>query len=357
MTRTLATLKNTSGSGVLIAALSGLSFALASFIIKMVPSVNSVQILVTRSLIQFLFYFPIVILYKLPIFGLRGERATLYTQGFLAFIAFGLMYISYRLIPLADASTIVFSSPVWTSIFAAVFLKEPCGLVQTLTIVIALIGVLLISKPSFLFGSEMMVPSINNSIINNSIINNSIIHNSITNNSIINNSLINNGSTINSSLIYNGSTISESLINSSLVSNGYEGGAIFTPTERLAGTLIALVSSILASIVFILLRRLTNTPSPVVISTLSLIAIICGIVYEVIINNLFNYSILSNGIGVPTTLSEYFWLLGNGLCGVFGQLCLTVCNSYTLLATILLELLLRSLHELMSRHSLSRVHS
>lgn len=244
-----------------------------------------------------------MILYKLPLFGLRGERATLYAQGFLAFIAFGLMYISYRLIPLADASTIVFSSPVWTSIFAAVFLKEPCGLVQTLTIVIALIGVLLISKPSFLFGSEMMVPLINDSIINDSLVN-------------------------------NGPVINESLINSSLVSNGYGGGAIFTPTERLAGTLIALVSSILASIVFILLRKLTNTPSPVVISTLSLIAIICGIVYEVIINNLFNYSILSNGIGLPTTLSEYSWLLGNGLCGVFGQLCLTVCNFYTLLATI-----------------------
>jgi len=56
--------------------------------------------------------------------------------------------------PLADASTIHFASPVFVAIFAYFMLKEPLTLLQGITGIITLIGVVIISKPEFIFGSE-----------------------------------------------------------------------------------------------------------------------------------------------------------------------------------------------------------
>lgn len=54
--------------------------------------------------------------------------------------------------PLADASVVVFSVPVFVSIFARIFLKEPCGLFNVITVCLTLIGVILITRPPLIFG-------------------------------------------------------------------------------------------------------------------------------------------------------------------------------------------------------------
>ena len=54
--------------------------------------------------------------------------------------------------PLADASVVVFSVPVFVAIFARIFLKEPCGFFNVLTVCLTLIGVVLITRPPLLFG-------------------------------------------------------------------------------------------------------------------------------------------------------------------------------------------------------------
>lgn len=87
-------------------------------------------------------------------FGAKGERITLFLRGVFGFLGFALCYVAYRMIPFADASTIVYSAPVYVSIFACVLLKEECGAFQTFTIALTIMGVLLISKPTFLFGSD-----------------------------------------------------------------------------------------------------------------------------------------------------------------------------------------------------------
>lgn len=66
--------------------------------------------------------------------------------------------------PLADASVIIFSTPVFVAIFARLFLKEPCGLFNVLTVILTLIGVVLITRPSSIFGDS--VPSLVDEQIN-----------------------------------------------------------------------------------------------------------------------------------------------------------------------------------------------
>jgi drug/metabolite transporter (DMT)-like permease len=88
----------------------------------------------------------------MPITGVKGERIVVLLRGVSGFFSFGLLYVAYRMIPLADASTIVFSAPIFTLIFAWLVLREECGLFQTFILIFTMAGVVLISRPSFLFG-------------------------------------------------------------------------------------------------------------------------------------------------------------------------------------------------------------
>ena len=162
------------------------------------------------------------------------------------------------MIPLADASTIVFSAPVYVSVFACVFLKEECGIFQTVITAVTIAGVLLISKPTFIFG--------------------------------------------------------------------YQHEAVQEVALRMEGSVIALISSLSTALTFILIRKLQKTPAAVVINSFSIVSIVSGIVALALIRNLFFEAAgdLATGVGWPATAGEIGWMIGNGLCGVFGQLCLTI---------------------------------
>lgn len=60
--------------------------------------------------------------------------------------------------PLADASVIIFSTPVFVAIFARLFLREPCNLFNVFTIILSLIGIVFITRPFTIFGDT--VPSL-----------------------------------------------------------------------------------------------------------------------------------------------------------------------------------------------------
>lgn len=68
-------------------------------------------------------------------------------------ISLSSVFVAYRLIPLSDASTIHFASPVFVTIFAYFLLKEPFTRLQIITGAITLTGVVIIAKPEFIFGS------------------------------------------------------------------------------------------------------------------------------------------------------------------------------------------------------------
>ena len=97
---------------------------------------------------------PVIVHNRFSIIGLPGERLVLFLCGFLGAVALTSCYIAFRFIPLSDASTIISSAPVFVSIVAWVALKEECGVFQAFTIVITLCGVLLISRPTFIFGQD-----------------------------------------------------------------------------------------------------------------------------------------------------------------------------------------------------------
>lgn len=84
-----------------------------------------------------------------------GKRAILLLRGFVGTTGLMLSFYAFRHMPLADASVIIFSTPVFVAIFARLFLKEACGLFNVFTIFLTLVGVVLITRPSFLFGEDI----------------------------------------------------------------------------------------------------------------------------------------------------------------------------------------------------------
>jgi drug/metabolite transporter (DMT)-like permease len=100
---------------------------------------------------------PIVIYKEKDVFP-KGKRIIIVLRCLVGCAGLVLSFYSFRHMALADASVIIFSTPVFVAIFARLFLKEACGLFNVLTIFLTLCGVLLITRPPLIFGDA--IPSL-----------------------------------------------------------------------------------------------------------------------------------------------------------------------------------------------------
>lgn len=139
--------------GIVLAALSSLFFSLSSLIVKWLKDVDPLELASIRFVGVLLPAIPILI-YKNQSPFPKGQRLMLLLRSFAGATALSLTFYAIRHMPLADASVIVFSVPVVVAIFARIFLKEPCGLFHYFTLFLTMLGVLLITRPPFLFGQS-----------------------------------------------------------------------------------------------------------------------------------------------------------------------------------------------------------
>ncbi|XP_023178449.1 solute carrier family 35 member G1 [Drosophila hydei] len=137
--------------GIILATLSSLFFSLCSVIVKGLVDVNPMELASFRFVGVLLPTIPILIYTEQPVFP-EGKRVILLLRCFMGTTGLMLSFYAFRHMPLADASVIIFSTPVFVAIFARAFLKEPCTLFNVLTINMTLLGVVLITRPPLVFG-------------------------------------------------------------------------------------------------------------------------------------------------------------------------------------------------------------
>ena len=75
------------------------------------------------------------------------------------------MFISVLLIPLGDASTVIFTAPIFCMILSAVFLEDRLGLFKIFAGMLLLVGVILVVRPPFLFPNYSPMMPIDNSFV------------------------------------------------------------------------------------------------------------------------------------------------------------------------------------------------
>ncbi|XP_069684085.1 solute carrier family 35 member G1 [Periplaneta americana] len=140
--------------GLLLATLSSLFFSLCSVIVKWLVDVHPMELAACRFVGVLLPALPIVLWRKERPFP-RGRRIMLLLRSFVGTTGLMLSFYAFRHMPLADASVVVFSVPVFVAIFARLFLKEPCGLFNAISVCLTLVGVVLITRPPILFGHSI----------------------------------------------------------------------------------------------------------------------------------------------------------------------------------------------------------
>ena len=136
--------------GILLASISCIFFATSALIVK-VSALHPMELLCVRGLLQGIFVLPIVISSKRSILDPKDCQSLLLARAILGSVSLILAFNSIHLIPLADAATVIFTSPVFVSIFACMCLGEICSVFDVCMILLTLVGVLLVSKPSFDF--------------------------------------------------------------------------------------------------------------------------------------------------------------------------------------------------------------
>ncbi|KAG1748143.1 drug/metabolite transporter superfamily [Suillus lakei] len=124
------------------------------------PPVHALQIIVIRMGITFIcceIYMTIMGVPD-PISGPKGVRMTLVIRGVTGFFGLSGMYWSLQYLSVADATVLVFLTPLTTAVAGSVFLKESYSIKQAVAGVFSLVGVVLIGRPEFLFGSPDAIP-------------------------------------------------------------------------------------------------------------------------------------------------------------------------------------------------------
>lgn len=140
--------------GLFYTLLSAFLFSVGSLFVKKVQDIHAVEISAFRCVFQMLVVIPCLIYRKNGFIGPKGQRIFLFLRGALGSTAMILLYYAVQTTSLADATVISFSCPVFTSIFACIFLKEKYSLWDALFTAFTITGVVLIVRPPFLFGSN-----------------------------------------------------------------------------------------------------------------------------------------------------------------------------------------------------------
>ncbi|QRV95556.1 transport protein [Ceratobasidium sp. AG-Ba] len=88
-----------------------------------------------------------------PILGPKGIRMWLIIRGVVGFFGLFGLYYSLQYLSLSDTTVLTFLSPTSTAVVGYLLLREPYSWRQGAAGVTSLLGVILIAKPTFLFGS------------------------------------------------------------------------------------------------------------------------------------------------------------------------------------------------------------
>ncbi|GAB5586439.1 hypothetical protein Unana1_01339 [Umbelopsis nana] len=139
--------------GLLLMTLSALGFSVMSLCVKLGGAVfPSFEIVFARSLVQLLLGLVGCAILKVNPLGNKNVRGWLVLRGLAGSIGLALFFYSLTVLPLADATVVFFLGPLFTAILAAIALREPFTIFDGVCAFFCLAGVVLVSRPEFLFG-------------------------------------------------------------------------------------------------------------------------------------------------------------------------------------------------------------
>ena len=141
--------------GVIFAMASCVFFAFSSLFVKLLQEIPPQEVVFFRSLVQVIFVLPPIIYSEVPVFGDTKHLPFLCVRGVAGTLALCCQFYAFQHLPLADATVIVFSSPIFTGVLSHFLLGEEWGLFDALATLLCFTGVVLIARPTFLFARQL----------------------------------------------------------------------------------------------------------------------------------------------------------------------------------------------------------
>ncbi|XP_015927195.2 solute carrier family 35 member G1 isoform X2 [Parasteatoda tepidariorum] len=141
--------------GLLYSSASSVFFSLSSVIVKYVKDIAPAELAVLRFVGILIFTLPLVVYSREDPFGPRPLRHLLIFRGLVGATSLFMRFVAFRYLPIADASVIIFSIPVFVAVLARIFLKEPCGFFHAFTVFLTLLGIVLITKVPVILANNL----------------------------------------------------------------------------------------------------------------------------------------------------------------------------------------------------------
>lgn len=127
-------------------------FSLMSLLVKLAGQrLPSQEIVLARSLVMAILSYAALRRRRIPVLGTR--RRLLVLRGLLGFGALSCFYFALVHLPLADATVIQYTNPAFTAVFAVFVLAERMRRREVACLALTLLGVVLVARPAFIFGS------------------------------------------------------------------------------------------------------------------------------------------------------------------------------------------------------------
>lgn len=132
--------------GLFLAMISGIFYSIAAVVVKKMKSLHTGQLAVYRFTAILVFSLPSAIKSQENLFGPKDLRFLLILRGIFGATNLFLNFMAFRYLPLGEAAVIIFSVPVFVTVAARIFLKEPCGIFQSISVLFTVIGIILTTK-------------------------------------------------------------------------------------------------------------------------------------------------------------------------------------------------------------------
>ncbi len=134
-------------------ALGAFWFSVMSLLVKLAGQrLPSIEIVLVRAALTLVLSIAMLRRARIPVWG--TQKRLLALRGLLGFVALTAFYFSVIHLPLAEATVIQYTNPVFAAILAAWLLRERFGALEASCIGLGLLGVVLVAQPATLFGGS-----------------------------------------------------------------------------------------------------------------------------------------------------------------------------------------------------------
>jgi drug/metabolite transporter (DMT)-like permease len=134
--------------------LSAMGFALMAACVKKVSllGIPVLEIVAARAFVSLFLSYLDVKRKRISLLG--NNRTLLLARGVVGALALVCVYYSVTHMPLAEATVLQYLHPIFTAVLATLFLKERLHLSLVLSIIFSFVGLLLVARPEWMFGSS-----------------------------------------------------------------------------------------------------------------------------------------------------------------------------------------------------------